>query len=464
MRPIDRYRNCMVKEGNLGGEIGTVMMFRTGLDLLDFRLAYFDITTGLPRIGIPSGRILYVAAPPSVGKSTLVAQIIRSLMIQYPNVGFAQYYDREYSMTHQRMCTLNPFAISVKESYDHVIIIDKGVFTETIEQAIRTTHAQKTEDFKNGIKVPVLDSYGNQMHHPVTGNPEFVPPPTIIVIDSLYMLTPATNQEAAYDDRTNMDNARIAGANATMLKMVSGLLEEANITLVIVNHIRKRINTTRIPQQALLNYLHQDEHLPGGDVPVYLARTLLKMKAYAKLKPEDYDIDGYRVMITTLKSMTSRAGMECSLIYSPVDGFDNDLSNLEYLRTMKAMDGINTGKYQVPGSIRRFTRKDFKQIMWDDREFALAFNRHVWTTLMHAIPTSSSRVIDMYSANIVRDLQNMGQDPSQLLQEKIRAAIATKLEENEILYRDNTSGMWYARNYETGNTRTLDVSDIPEAA
>src|SRR5690606_13662076 len=106
--------------------------------------------------------------------------------------------------------------------------------------------------------------------------------------------------------------------------------------------------------QAQLNYLNQDEALPGGDVPIYLSRTMLKLKAYNKLdRDKDYGIDGYKVMATTLKSMTSRAGMECTLIYEPINGFDNDLTNLEFLRDLQVLDGHSRGIYQVPGSVQR---------------------------------------------------------------------------------------------------------------
>jgi RecA/RadA recombinase len=453
---IAKHRMHMQKEGNYGREAGPVMMFRTGFDLLDFRLGYIDLATQLPRIGIPCGRILYLTAFSGVGKSTLAAQICRALAIQFPNIGFANYLDREQSMTYERLCTLNPFSISLQECYSHFILTNQGIYTEVVERIIRTAHADKMEMFKNGLRVPVLDSFNNHVHNPITGDPEYMPPPTIIVLDSLYMLTPLDNQEAAYDDRTNMDNARIVAANSTMLRMMSGLLEEANIMLIIVNHLRKRISTSRFPQPAQLNYLNQDEHLPGGDVPIYLSRTLLKMKAYGKMDPEkDYGIDGYRVMIQVLKSMTSRAGAECTLIYDPVNGYDNDLTNLEYLRTMKLMDGISTGKYQIPGSVRRFTRSNFKQLLHEDVEFRHVFRTYTWSQLVYSIPAAGARVVDLYSARLMADLENHGVDIAAQQHEKTRLSMATQVSEDEILLYDNANGSWYAKNIKTNGTRQL---------
>ena len=448
---IDSYRDSMARLGNLGRECAPTMNMRTGIDVLDHRLGYIDMMTNLPRIGLPTNRMTYIVANSGVGKTTLSTQISRAAWTQYPEMCFTSFYDKEQSMSYQRVATLEPFSVPIPYVIKHMVLINQNIYTETFESGIRELHRIKMEAFAKGVKVPALDSYNNHIHNPVTGDPEYMPPPTIVILDSLYMLTPQSYEETSFEDGTNMDNARIVAANSTMLKAVVSLCEEANIMLIVINHIRKKINTSRFPTPAQLNYLKPDESLPGGDPPIYLSRTLGKLVAGKKLKgDEDYGIDGYVVTWLTLKSLNSRAGMECQMIYDPVRGFDNDLSNLHFLRTSGLLEG--RGWYQIPGHTRKFTLKNFKQLLWDDRDFALAFQAYSLTNLMRIIPTpGSARIVDAYSGTIMRD----SEDPN-LLGEKIRAAMTAQCSEKEVAQEDKSTQRWYAVNVETNARRWLE--------
>lgn len=451
---IDLYRDKMQANGNLGTEAAPNATFRTGIDVLDFRLGYIDLLTNLPRIGIPSGKMLYLVAKSGVGKSTLAQQICRNLWHQFPGNSFANYFDCEQSVTHQRIASLEPFAMNINQVYQNFILTNRDVYSETIEEATRTMHAIKMDHYAQGVKIPVLDSYGNHIHNPITGEPEYTPPPTIYVVDSLYRLSPKKYEQTSYEDSTNMDNARVASANATIFKSILPLLEEANITLIVINHVRKRINTSPFPTPAQLNYLKQDEYLPGGDTPIYLTRSMGKMIAGKKLQVDkDYGIDGYLVTWLTLKSMNSQSGLECQLVYDPVRGFDNELSNLHFLKTMNLLEG--TRSFQIPGSTKKFTLKNFKQTFWEDREFGQAFISWTWRNLVSIIPhPSQGRVIDMYSANISRH------DDVDIVMDKTRAAYSAQLKENERLLYDQSSQNYYARDDTSGSTRWLEAVAI----
>lgn len=446
---IELYRKNMASNGNLGREAAPSMSVRTGIDLLDFRLAYTDMGTGLPVIGIPTGRMLYLVSKSGVGKSTLAAQISKCLWSQYPGVGFTNYFDKEQSMSYERMATLEPFNMPISHVVQNLVLTNQNVYSETIEASVRQLHAIKMQQYAQGLKVPVLDSYGNHRHNPISGDPEYMPPPTIFVLDSLYMLSPQKYLDTAMEDGTNMDSARIVAANSTMLKSIITLMEEANIMLVVINHLRKKIQTTPYPTAAQLNYLKPDESLPGGDPPIYLARTMGKLTSTKKLKAEEeYGIDGYVVTWMTLKSMNSRAGQECQLIYNPERGFDNDLTNLHFLRTMGLLEG--RGRYRIPGYTKTFTFKNFKQMLWDDREFALAFQSYTWHQLMHIVPKpGAARLIDAYSGTIIREGDVDVVD-------KVKIAMASQCDEGEKLEYDQSQQKWYAYNLETSNIRWLE--------
>lgn len=61
----------------------------------------------------------------------------------------------------------------------------------------------------------------------------------------------------------SMSASSIAKTNNAVIKRIPGILKKANITLIIINHITKKIEIGFTKTQADVNYLKQDETIPG---------------------------------------------------------------------------------------------------------------------------------------------------------------------------------------------------------
>lgn len=56
----------------------------------------------------------------------------------------------------------------------------------------------------------------------------------------------------------SMSASSIAKTNNAVIKRIPGILKKANITLIIINHITKKIEIGFTKTQADVNYLKQD--------------------------------------------------------------------------------------------------------------------------------------------------------------------------------------------------------------
>jgi hypothetical protein len=136
---------------------------------------------------------------------------------------------------------------------------------------------------------------------------------------------------------------------------------EANIIMIFINHITAKVETGVTPTQASINYLKQNESLPGGLAPQYLTNTLIKITTASKLDEEKtYKVKGFEAKIELIKSRTAPAGRSINMIFNQAEGFDEELSTLEYIKANGGLKGGGKSYYLEGLDEVKFSLGDFK--------------------------------------------------------------------------------------------------------
>jgi len=177
-----------------------------------------------------------------------------------------------------------------------------------------------------------------------------------------------------------MSTTSTAKMNAKIFRQILPKLKKANIILIGINHITQKVEINpMVHTKAAINYLKQDEALVGGNTPIYLANNIIKLEAGQKLKSDElFGINGFTVKMTLIKSRSNRAGQEVELVYDQVNGIDNHLSNLLYLKNNKILEGAGIGLH-LPDSEVKFRLSTFKDKL-KDKEFRKLYRKLIITS------------------------------------------------------------------------------------
>jgi hypothetical protein len=130
----------------------------------------------------------------------------------------------------------------------------------------------------------------------------------------------------------------------------------------MVNHITQQIAIGVTPPTAVVNYLKQDEAISGGKAAMYVTDTLIKITASSKLEEDKlWGIKGFEAKIEICKSRHAPAGRSTNMIYDQTNGFRNDLSMLDYIKSCGALKG-NGMAYYIDGNDQyKFKLSNFKE-------------------------------------------------------------------------------------------------------
>lgn len=130
-------------------------------------------------------------------------------------------------------------------------ILNRNIYSESLYQTIRGIDELKNNpETRDAIKVDSGRVDEN-------GDPIYVLPPTVILIDSWAVMFP---EDISEEEKLSgsMSASSIAKTNNAIIKRITGPLERANIILIIVNHVTKKIEVGFTKTQADVNYLKQD--------------------------------------------------------------------------------------------------------------------------------------------------------------------------------------------------------------
>ena len=338
--------------------------YPTGFLNLDFANGYIQEINGTLKyeLGLSDGSINMIISGSGVGKTTICTQIATNIARRYKS-SVVFYEQAEVGTNIQRIKNISGIS-SDDEFSKEFVIRDAGITIESVYERVKMVHDIKVNNQSDYL-------YDTGMID-MRGDPIFKFEPTIFIVDSVKMVLSKKNAEA--DESNNMAAAVNAKANSEYYTKMVPLCREANIIMLLINHITTDINTGFLPKKSELAYLKQGEHISGGKSLTYIQNNIFRLDIKSKLKPEEgFGISGSVVNVDIVKSRTNKSDRSrCFLVFDQEVGYDDNLSLLLLLKENKLLEG--SGAYlKLPGYDKKFTQKQFKEYLYSDQNFYNAF-------------------------------------------------------------------------------------------
>lgn len=111
------------------------------------------------------------------------------------------------------------------------------------------------------------------------------------------------------------------------------------------------------------------QNTKGGKAAIYVTDTLLKITASSKLEEDKtYGIKGFEAKVEICKSRHAPAGRSVNMIYDQVNGFRNDLSILDYIKSNGMLKGNGMAYYfdGLEDKEHKFKMSNFVQKLKED--------------------------------------------------------------------------------------------------
>jgi RecA/RadA recombinase len=400
--------NARMAVGDLGGHLerGTVP---TGIDHFDYLNGRFDKDGNLS-IGIGEGKIAYLAGWSGSGKSTIGIQMAWNIIKDDEDAQLF-IYDCERSNSHMRVAQLAGLSYDeYRQNYeeDKVKLINSRTSTDNLTTLIREIYEVKMNTI-GGVDFTKKGTSDKTNWNKVRSNIAEMPI-TIIMVDSWALLAPSKGDDSN-EIRGNMAGAQIAKANNALIKQCcgTGWLYDANIMLLIINHISKAVNTDMYPPDARpIKWLKKDETLPGGGTAAYMADFMLRLDQVKGLKEdEELHVKGFLCGVTLCKSRSNASGHAITVVFDQYGGADNVLTNYLMLKAANKIGGSSTSYFLKGLDSVKFAQKNIRKMYTTNPAFQEHFDSLVNAELsvfIKQIEGKSSNVAE----KIIEELPEVG--------------------------------------------------------
>lgn len=357
---FEEINNVIEKEG-IGGSKVDLERYTTGLDYFDGRNCMYVASEDKYIKGLTAGTLNVVIGKSGSGKTTWAIQTACAIASRYEESQIF-HLDFEHSSDFARILTLSGWK---RDYFDSKYkILNSDISSESLYKLCTAIHKIKTS--KDNV-----DKYSYDTGKvDAKGKPVKELAPTIIIVDSVASMFPASiNEEEEMSGQ--MSATATARFNNQLIKRLTGSskLERANIIIIAINHITTSVDINPMAKSSAdINYLGQNESMPGGKGFPYLANMLLKITARTKLDPAGsstaakWGIKGYVSEFELVKSRTAPAGTKFEVLYSQSEGFLNDLTNLKNLSDAGYVSGSPRAYYFEELPDIKFTNKTFLDV------------------------------------------------------------------------------------------------------
>lgn len=383
---VNKFRETRGKDDI--GEARQGYFFKTGFDTLDYKLgSYVRTPDGYDdyfATGIEEGTYTMIIGRTGSGKSSLAMQIAGKIVKQYKD-GAVFLDDVEAASSASRFKSLTNW--SDEEIENKFVHRKVGITAESFYKSINDIYELKMAN-KDALTVDTgkVDEKGN----PIT-----TLAPTVYILDSLAVLVP---EKFSMEDElsSTMSQGAVAKVNSMVFQRIMPKLKKANIILFVINHITAKIDINpMMKSKAQLLYLKQDESIPGGTKPLYMANTLLKVECGSKLdESKDIGVSGNTASIQILKSRSNRAGRVATLVYNQNKGFINPWSNYLFLKEEKKVSGAGRSFYLDGCQEVKFAQKDFIKKLKESKELQKRYKELLADSLSQFIYISDEEESD----------------------------------------------------------------------
>jgi len=144
----------------------------------------------------------------------------------------------------------------------------------------------------------------------------------------------------------------------------------------------------------------------GGLALMYLTDTLIKITTSSKLdETKTYQIKGFEAKLELIKSRTAAAGLSVTMLYNQLEGFDDELSMLEFVKANNKLKGSPVGYYIEGLDTVKFRLSTFKQALKASKELQDHFKLVVTELLEQSLKASTKLVQDIGITEVVPEVE-----------------------------------------------------------
>lgn len=340
----------------------TAVSYPTRFAPFDYRNGYMvqvrdledNVITQYPSTGIVGGSFNTVVGRSGTAKTTFTIQAASNIVRPFEN-SFVIHYDLEQATTYTRI--KNVTGLPQREMDDKYVLKQERSYIEDIMEAVMSIAREKEENrndymYDTGLK--------DEFNIPIRS---FVP--TVIILDSIPTATYKPKDENDIELEGGTYANRVAKSLAQFYKRLTPIIKEYNIIVFAINHINAKIEINpMVKTQAQVNYLKQDESLPGGNAPIYYAHNLLKFVSSGKKSLDKDGYDGFGVRVELIKSRTNKAGQSVNMCYNQEFGFDPVMTQYDFASEHGLINGARKDKRWLTG---------YEDLIFDSRKFRREF-------------------------------------------------------------------------------------------
>lgn len=336
--------------------------FKAGY-LLEARDIYDKVIESYPSVGLVGGSFVTIFGKPGASKTTWAIQAAANIVRPFAN-GFVQHYDLERATTYTRVRNVTNFS-QAELLNKYVIKQDKNYVEDMLDAIIEIAHAKEARRDTIMYDTGKRDEFGNIIK-------QFEP--TVVIMDSIPVIS---SRDSGEEMEGSTYSNRVVKALTQFYTRLIPVIKAYNIIVIAINHVKQKIEINpRMKTAAQINYLNQNESLPGGWAVLYYANTLVRFTATGdKFTEEEDGFGGFNVKLDFIKSRTNNAGQSCNLIYTQRAGFDNLLSQFALAKELGVVEGRNPYCYFTGHKDIKFdSRKLLKEITRNDEIRYLLFD------------------------------------------------------------------------------------------
>lgn len=348
----------------------SIISYKTGFPILDYYLGYnvnvYDgennIVETYPSIGITGGCYVCKIGKPSTGKTTMTTQEAANIVRPFES-GSVLHFDLEKAMNYSRIQVLSKFRMDDIKAGKYILNQDITSIQDIKSAIMKLYFEKKSNPDKYLYNTGKKNEFGEEIKI-------FVP--TCVIIDSIPLLSSYVNENdkkevAKLEEITSQtERMRLTAEIGRFYSELMPYIKEANIIVFSINQIKVNPGMGIVKGPSEILYLKQDEALPGGKAPQFLAHLLIKYIAVGseKYTEEEDGFGGFGLKLDIIKSRTNQAGQTLNMIYDKVRGVDNLRSCVEFARSLGFVGGNKNGYYFMDHKDEKFTKmnmhEDFK--------------------------------------------------------------------------------------------------------
>lgn len=345
----------------------SVISYSTGFPELDYRLGYKvnvcnedgEYVSSYPSLGITAGSYVLFVGKPSTSKTATAVKIAANIVRPFAN-GTVLHYDLEMAMNYSRIQALTKLNMKDMKEGKYILRQEKMTLEDMKSSIVRLHHEKVNNPEKYKYKTGKYNEFGEEIE---------LFEPTVVILDSIATINMALDGgdaktlEKLEEVSTQTDRMRLTAEIGRFFNECMGILREANIILIAINQIKVKPQLGIVKSAADILGLKQDEALPGGEGPKFLAHILLKFVAVGSEKYDDEEdgFSGFKVRVEVIKSRVSAALKTVNLIYDKNTGVDMVRSTVSFAKDMGLVSGNRNGYYFVTDKDEKFTLRNMNE-------------------------------------------------------------------------------------------------------